>query len=113
MMASTERTGTHSRREGELKTKAPSIEGPSPSCRNRCHQDTETRRYGISFREICLLTGKRMQKQQPSESLLDVTEGRLTTRGVLHLGYKPPWAFTCGMSWWERSHMDILPEYSL
>lgn len=54
-----------------------------------------------------------MQKQQPSESLLEETEGRLITRGVLHLGYKPPWAFTCGMSWWERSHMDILPEYSL
>lgn len=73
------------------------------------HRDEEVQ----DFFSRDLLTGKRMQKQQPSESLLEETEGRLTTRGVLHLGYKPPWAFTCGMSWWERSHMDILPEYSL
>lgn len=88
-------------------------ESLSSSCRSRCHQSTEMGKHQLSVSRDLSFDKKLDLEAAAIRITVEVSNSSLTTWGVLHLGYRPSWAFTYRVSWWERSHMDILPEYSL
>lgn len=99
---------------GDMSQRALSTEGLSSSCRSRHHHGTEMAKHRLSFLRDLPFDRRPDTGAAAIRVTAQVSNGSLTTWvGCIAFRAQAPWAFTCKMSGWEGSHLDILPEYSL